>query len=317
MTDLRSAARALGGEVAGRGIVCPGPNHSPRDRSLSVMFSPAAPDGFIVWSHCGDDPLSAKDYVRHRLGLCGREKLTLKRHLPAKDVEDVQTSSTRTFNRAKGVVSTTHSASDRTALALRIWREAQPATGSPVETYLARRGLSLPDDAHEVLRFSVACPFAGERVPAMIALVRNIRSDHPQSIHRTALDLSGNKVEVNGRDRLALGPLAGGAVKLTADAEVTTCLGVGEGIEAVLSLQQLPEFGTSPVWALLNTAGVSGFQALSGIECLWLAVDHDPAGERAADACADRWRAAGREVFRVKARAAGADLNDLQEVRRA
>ncbi|MCJ2092208.1 toprim domain-containing protein [Methylobacterium sp. J-072] len=151
----------------------------------------------------------------------------------------------------------------------------------------------------------------------MIALVRSIASDAPQAIHRTGLSLGGEKIEVNGKDRLALGPLAGGAVKLTADAEVSTCLGVGEGIESVLSLQQLPEFGASPAWALLNTAGVSGFPALSGIECLWLAVDHDPAGERAADACAERWRAAGREVFRVKARAAGADLNDLREVRLA
>ena len=91
------------------------------------------------------------------------------------------------------------------------------------------------------------------------------------------------------------------------------------GVEApgqlLAEVEQLPEFGGSPVWALLNTAGVTAFPVLPGIECLWVAVDHDPAGERAADACAERWRAAGREVFRVKAQAAGDDLNDLPEVR--
>jgi len=34
--DVRAAARALGGDVVGRDqILCPGPGHSPRDRSLA------------------------------------------------------------------------------------------------------------------------------------------------------------------------------------------------------------------------------------------------------------------------------------------
>ena len=313
MMDLRAAARALGGEVVGRGILCPGPSHSARDRSLSVLFDASAPGGFTLHSHAGDDFGACRDHVRGRLGL--GEKVTFQRQLPASKV--VETSLPSKLARAVGVVSTTPSSSERAAVALRIWSEAGAPVGTPVEAYLARRGLALPADPEEVLRFAPNCPFAGQRVPAMVALVRNIVTDAPQAIHRTAINLDGHKVEVNGKDRLALGPLAGGAVKLTADAEVTTCLGVGEGIESVLSLQQLPEFGASPVWALLNTAGVTACPALSGIECLWLAVDHDPAGERAADTCTERWQAAEREVFRVKARAAGADLNDLREVRRA
>jgi hypothetical protein len=92
---------------------------------------------------------------------------------------------------------------------------------------------------------------------------------------------------------------------------VTLCLGIGEGIESTLSLRELPEFGASPVWALLSAGGVAAFPVLSGIECLWIAVDRDPAGERAAHACAERWRAAGREVFLVKPKAERADLNDI------
>ena len=41
MDPLRPAARALGGDIAGRdSIVCPGPGHSARDRSLSVKLHP-------------------------------------------------------------------------------------------------------------------------------------------------------------------------------------------------------------------------------------------------------------------------------------
>jgi hypothetical protein len=32
--DLRSIARALGGEISGNQVLAPGPGHGPRDRSL-------------------------------------------------------------------------------------------------------------------------------------------------------------------------------------------------------------------------------------------------------------------------------------------
>src|SRR6516165_8114921 len=68
--DVRAAARALNGDVSGRdGVVCPGPGHSPQDRSLSVRFDPNAPDGFVVHSFAGDDPIICKDHVRERLGI--------------------------------------------------------------------------------------------------------------------------------------------------------------------------------------------------------------------------------------------------------
>ena len=63
-------ARALGGEVAGRdAVLCPGPGHSAHDRSLAVKFDPAAPDGFLTYSHAGDDWKICRDSVRSRLGL--------------------------------------------------------------------------------------------------------------------------------------------------------------------------------------------------------------------------------------------------------
>ncbi len=69
MPGLKAAARALGGEVRGDRVLCPGPGHSPGDRSLSVKFSADAPDGFVLNSFSNDDFGDCRDYVRKKLGL--------------------------------------------------------------------------------------------------------------------------------------------------------------------------------------------------------------------------------------------------------
>jgi hypothetical protein len=66
---LAEIAAALGGEVAARQVLAPGPGHSPWDRSLSVKPDKDAPEGFIVHSFAGDDPLLCRDHVRKLLGL--------------------------------------------------------------------------------------------------------------------------------------------------------------------------------------------------------------------------------------------------------
>src|SRR5262249_27419457 len=66
--DLRSLARALGGEVRGDEGLCPGPGHSARDRSLAVKPDDNAPDGFVVHSFADDDPIACKDFVREKAG---------------------------------------------------------------------------------------------------------------------------------------------------------------------------------------------------------------------------------------------------------
>ncbi|ABA04754.1 TOPRIM protein [Nitrobacter winogradskyi Nb-255] len=65
----REIALALGGEISGRAVLAPGPNHSTKDRSLSIKVDPTAPDGFVVHSFAGDNPITCKDYVRDKLGL--------------------------------------------------------------------------------------------------------------------------------------------------------------------------------------------------------------------------------------------------------
>jgi hypothetical protein len=66
MSQLHSWARALGGDVSGVQVLCPGPGHSTADRSLSVKIG--HDDEPIVHSFAGDDDLRCKDYVRAKLG---------------------------------------------------------------------------------------------------------------------------------------------------------------------------------------------------------------------------------------------------------
>jgi Toprim domain len=199
----------------------------------------------------------------------------------------------------------------------RLWKKAGSPYGTLVERYLARRHLTLPADAGDCIRFHPRCPFGkddeGETIytPAMVALVRNVVSNEPQGIHRTAIDLSGRKAKIGGDGRMALGPTAGGAIKLTANEKVIIAIGIGEGIETTLSLQRIPEWAASPVWSLINDRGMENFPVLAGIETLVVAVDHDEAGENAALAVAERWRAAARQMLLFEAVNPDNDLNDV------
>jgi hypothetical protein len=204
---------------------------------------------------------------------------------------------------------------------LPIWQQARDPPDSLVERYFRdHRHLELP--SAEVVRFHPHCVF-GEgqpRRPCMIALVRNIRSNEPQAIHRTALNQDGTaQRDADGKKLcLSLGPIRGGAIKLTSDEDVTLCLGVGEGIESAMSLRARPEFGLSPVWSMVCAGGFGWLPVLSGVESLWIAVDHDRpdkngerAGQKRAAELRQRWASAGREVLTLMPSIEGQDLNDV------
>ena len=281
--NIFQAAKALGGVVArGNTVNCPGPGHSARDRSLSVKFSGGG--DVNVFSYAGDDWRVCKDYVRERLGL-----------------DEFSPAGTR----PAPVTVIAGDYKERSERAIAIWRESSSITSTPAESYLASRGLQYSGTA---LRWHPSCPFGkGERHACMVALVRNIRTNEPQAIHRTAIDSYGRKV-----DRKALGPIGGGAVKLTEDAEGTNVIAIGEGIETALSIRKLSGLGTMPVWSVLSAGGIAAFPALPGFEAVWIAADNDVSGtgQKAARAAAERLVAAGIETIILAATQAGTDLND-------
>ena len=69
LPSIDKIAEALGGEVVNGEALVPGPGHSAKDRSLAIKCDSAAPDGFMVHSFAGDDPIACRDHVRRKLGL--------------------------------------------------------------------------------------------------------------------------------------------------------------------------------------------------------------------------------------------------------
>ncbi|MFB0493627.1 putative DNA primase/helicase [Methylobacterium sp. OAE515] len=294
MLNLRQMAHALGGEVAGGQVLCPGPGHSARDRSVVVRPDPGSPGGVLVHSHAGDDWRAVKDHVLGRLGISPERSTHAARSAPPSDrpapvaADDLE----------------------RRRRALAVWHAAGDPTDTVVERYLAGRGITLPNDPGAVLRFHAACAFGEERLPVMVAAMRCVLSDRLQAVHRTALMADGAKV-----GRKMLGPVGGAAVKLDPDDAVTTGLAIGEGIETCLAARQL---GIRPAWALGSVGAIRVFPVLAGIEVLTILVESGDGGasEAAARVCGERWHAAGREVVLARPRVGG-DMNDaVREARR-
>ena len=261
MYSARNIAVALGGQVAGpNAVLCPGPGHSPRDRSLAVRLDPAAPDGFLVHSHSGDDWAMCRDYVRKRLGL------------PAWRPGDEQCRSIPQQYLAKwdaalvaadeGAPTFTEDEIARIENASRLWDEGKDPRGTLAEKYLHdARKLDLPDDlAGAVLRFHPRCPWRNEdtgatdRVPALIVPFRSIDDDTITGIHRIALNSDGSKL---GRRMLGVARLA--AIKFD---PIGDTLSIGEGIETCMAARQL---GLGAAWALGSVGAISFFPLIDGV----------------------------------------------------
>jgi putative DNA primase/helicase len=191
--------------------------------------------------------------------------------------------------------------------ALAFARAAGPIEDTLAWRYLTQtRGLEVPEGmSGRVLFFHPASAFGDEVHPCLIGLYRDIITNDPRAIHRTALDENAQKI-----GRKALGSVRGAVIKLTPDVDVSYGLTIGEGLETTLAAMQL---GFKPAWAVGDANGIAGFPVLAGIDALTIAVDHDASGtgQRAADVCEARWLAAGREVIRVMGSAKGDDIADV------
>lgn len=282
LPQLKQCAHLLGGDMCGNGVVAPGPGHSPRDRSLMVTPNENAPDGFLTHSFAGDDWRDCRDHVKDLLGITSDGFKPKARHpvKPIKAVDDSQ----------------------RIAAALAVWHETQPIDGTPAETYLNKRHC-LVDGMPADIRFHPALWHKASEQPqaAMVSLMRDTRTNEPCGIHRTFLTADAKKL-----DRMMLGRAKGACVKLTEDAEVTSGLGIAEGLETVLSVMRE---GFRPMWACLSAGAIKDFPTLSGIQCLTVFADADQTGIDAAKSCGHRWSRAGCD-FNALHPAGGGDYND-------
>jgi putative DNA primase/helicase len=304
MLDVKELARRLGGDVSGSQVLAPGPGHSRKDRSLSVRLSPFAADGFIVFSHAGDDFRTCRDHVRTLLGLSngrgGRRPTEARRPAAERQLGDDE-----------------HKARDFTSAAAYV-EEMGPIRRTPGELYFREIRRIDTDAIADVLERVDAIgwhprvyfnqpghPLHRRHLGCIVAVMTDPISARPTgAISRTFIDENVRKV----CKAKTLGSPAG-IIRLTPDERVTNDLWLAEGLETALSAMAK---GFCPIWSTGSTALMSSFPVLDRIGGLTVIADHDVtgAGEEAARKAELRWRRAGRKA-RIFMPAQPGDLNDL------
>ncbi|MEE9249655.1 MAG: toprim domain-containing protein [Alphaproteobacteria bacterium] len=134
----------------------------------------------------------------------------------------------------------------RTEAAVAIWSASRPAPGTPVESYLQYRSITIR--VPPTLRYNPGVKYAqsGLYMPCMVAAIQ-APDRRISGIHRTYIRDDGMGKAGVATPKMALGPIGRGAVRLGPAGSV---LGIAEGIETALSAMQL--FGV-PVWCALGS----------------------------------------------------------------
>ena len=277
MSEVEPVAKALGGKPAGRGYIAFCPAHDNR-RTPALSISEGREGRLLVKCHRG---CSGRDILAAlaALGLIeGRGDWS-----PPDPAEEAKRTAAEAMERTR-----------RTERAVQLWRDGRPGVGSPVQTYLVEtRGIPLRA-IPSPLRFHPAAPHptgGGRVLPAMVARVDG-PDGRPVGVHRTFLLPDGSDKAGIAPDKAALGPIAGGAVRLTPPGPV---LAVGEGIESCLSFAVVTR---APIWAALSTSGLRGLVLpdLPAAATVLIVADNDPPGLAAAEELAERATEEGRAV---------------------
>ena len=149
--------------------------------------------------------------------------------------------------------------------------ECQPVAGTLAEKYLHLFDLPTPPDGWPpCLMFHPALNYPGKgKMPALVARVDDV-SGQMTGIWREFIRADGRKADVEFQ-KLGLGPVAGGAVRLGGMGER---IGTAEGVRTALGAWSLIGF-KYPVWSCLSTAGLIGFEVPLGVERIVIYPDSD------------------------------------------
>lgn len=280
--NAETIAKALGGRKVGQGWTARCPAHEDREPSLSIRDA----DGkVLVRCHAGCNQRDVIATLKERGSWGGKAHSSLRtsRHRkvspPRPDPDQVE----------------------RSAVALSIWQSTIAAEGTPVEAYLASRGLtsSLPPS----LRFHRGLKHpSGGIWPCMVALAIQGADNTPLAIHRTFLSHEGGGKAPVEPAKMTLGACRGRAVRLRAPV-----LMIGEGIETCLAAMQATGH---PAWAALSTSGLRALDLPGCVRDVIVLADGDDPGEAASRDSALRWMQQGRRV-RIARPPRGLDFNDV------
>jgi hypothetical protein len=270
-------ARALGSAIrTSGGWRAPCPVHGGKDANLSLRNGDAVPLLVKCWSH-GCDPLDILADLRRR-GLLDDERREAK---PRNVVPMVKLP-----------------LGDKPSW---LFGKAVSIKGTPAERYLVEVRGTLVLPPHSAVRFMPARP-PKFPWPSMVALVTDLAdANRVLSLHFTDLLPSGSgKAPTDPNKRMLAGyPVKGGVIRLTDDCEITTRLGLAEGIEKCLSIstshvRDLDRI--EHVWSGISALNMENLPVVPGIETLAIYGDKNDAGRKAVAALKERWLDAGREI---------------------
>lgn len=184
---------------------------------------------------------------------------------------------------------------ERRAALREVYASSQPISkGDVVDRYLAGRGI---DEMiyPKALRFAPSLRDGeGGTRPAMVAVVGVYGAERPCTLHRTFLDPSGRKAEMECPRKLMPGPVEDGACVQLSDYHGGP-LGIAEGIETAMAASRL---WSMPVWSALNAAMLAKWLPPDGCEEVAIFGDNDAkfAGHAAAYRLAQRLAVKGIQV---------------------
>lgn len=292
MSRLERIVAACGGALfdGGARALIPGPNHSQKDRSVSLAETE---EGRIL-IHC----FSPKDdwrEVRHALAAKG-----LLDDDPRVKAHGVRWSAPKIVAQPAD--------EERRARAQRIWNESRAIRQTFATAYL--RGRSIAEDLWDTpaLRFHPAMTSLDDRArrPALAAAITDAVGAL-QGVQVTLLAAHGTAKAAVSTPRRVIGKLMGGAVRLH---EAHDELAIGEGVETMLSASQA--LGV-PAWAALSADNLARFTPPRSIRRLIVVVD----GDRAGAGAAEMLRQNSNTVARIEMAPAPAGFNDWNDWARA
>ena len=280
MTDARNITVQLGGSWRGHHGTAPCPVCQPERRKDQTALSISESNGKILL-YC---------FKRQ----CSFVEIANAISLPL-GYAQVDTEARRETERKRAEY-----AAAKLAKARSLWGAARSIAGTPAEANL--RGRCITVDLPASLRFIPDIYHAPSKSWAC-AMVADVQPTG--GVHRTFFTKRGERLSKDGK--LMLGPVAGGAVRLS---DGKGPLVVAEGIETALSLLSGLLSGPATVWAALSTSGMRSLTLPPRPGKLIIATDGEQAGRDAGNVLANRAHSLGWDVNLLPA-PDGRDWNDV------
>ncbi len=310
LEDIKCIATALGKPKQYRdGYMCCCPVHEDHEPSLAIWTSESYPFGLKCYANC--NPKDILEAIKTR-GL-------LPSHQP--DYHSYRSHTRRLGDVMPSIVQACAPAAHdqvadqaikRAALAEKLWHKAISPIGTPVEIYLRSRGICC--DIPSTIRYlpHTLHVSTGLHYPCMLSAVTRWPDKHIIAVHRTYLSYNGQEKASVEPNKMMLGSVSGGAVRLAPMGD-SNILMVGEGIETMLSI--VGSYPDCAVWAVLSASNYQNLilPELPYASTIIICADHDAnnAGLKVARLAAQKWITEGRCVKITIPPHENTDFNDV------